>query len=296
VAIDNQPRRLEISLRCLDGTIFEADAALYPILEQDILTPLHVVCSLRDIRQRKQMELSLLQALQREKELNELKSRFVTTVSHEFRTPLAVISIASEMLKRYSHRMSVEQQQQRLEGIETAVRNMTRLLSDTLTISRASEGRLEFRPEGVDLETLCRQIIDTLIETTGTTHKVMFAPQGDCTAVVVDPKLIEQMIEELLSNAVKYSEAGSRVDLDLSCVAAEIVIRVKDEGIGIPESDFDQIFEPFHRAANVGHASGTGLGLAVVQEVVELHKGSIDFESREGMGTTFTVKLPQPVK
>src|SRR5262249_539441 len=154
----------------------------------------------------------------------------------------------------------------------------------------------EFRPESVDLEALCRQIIATLIETTGTTHKLMFAPQGDCTDIVVDPKLMEQMIEELLSNAVKYSEAGSRVDLDLSCINNEIVIRVKDGGIGIPESDFDQIFEPFHRAANVGHASGTGLGLAVVQEVVELHKGSIDFESHEGKGTTFIVILPQPVK
>jgi PAS domain S-box-containing protein len=296
VAIDNQPRRLEISLRCLDGSIYEADAALYPILEQDILTPLHVVCSLRDIRQRKQMELSLLQALQREKELNELKSRFVTTVSHEFRTPLAVISIASEMLKRYSHRMSAEQQQQRLDGIETAVRSMTRLLSDTLTISRASEGRLEFRPEDVNLEALCRQIIDTLIETTGTTHKLVFSPQGNCTSVVVDPKLMEQMIEELLSNAVKYSEAGSQVDLDVTCSAEEIVIRVKDVGIGIPEGDFEHIFEPFHRATNVGHASGTGLGLAVVQEVVELHKGAIVFESHEGSGTSFTVKIPQPAK
>jgi len=239
------------------------------------------------------MELSLLQALQREKELNDLKSRSVTTVSHEFRTQLAVISIASEMLKRYAHRMSTEQQQQRLEGIETAVRNMTRLLSDTLTISRASEGRLEFKTEEVDLEALCNQIIATLVETTGTTHQFVFMPKGNCGAVNVDPRLVEQMIEELLANAVKYSAEGSRIELDLHCAATNIMIRVKDEGIGIPESDFPHIFEPFHRASNVGHASGTGLGLAVVQEVTEVHKGNVTFESLEGTGTTFTITLPQ---
>ncbi|MFN8373562.1 MAG: PAS domain S-box protein [Anaerolineae bacterium] len=295
VAIDNQPRRLEISLRCLDGTSYEADTALYPIMEQDILMPLHVVCSLRDIRQRKQMELSLLQALQREKELNELKSRFVTTVSHEFRTPLAVISIASEMLKRYSHRMTPEQRTQRLEGIETAVRNMTRLLSDTLTISRASEGRLEYKPESMDLEALCRQIIANLVETTGTTHQIEFTAQGMCSEIIGDRKLMEQMLEELLANAVKYSAEHSRVELLVNCTSEEVIIQVTDQGIGIPEGDASHIFEPFHRASNVGHAPGTGLGLAVVQEVVEVHQGKIVFDSHEGAGTTFTITLPQRV-
>jgi PAS domain S-box-containing protein len=293
VAIDSQPRRLEISLRCLDGSLFEADAALYPIVEQDILLPLHVVCSLRDIRQRKQMELSLLQALQREKELNELKSRFVQTVSHEFRTPLAVISIASEMLKRYAQRMTPDQQRQRLDGIETAVRNMTRLLSDTMVISKAAEGRLEFKPEAVDMEVLCRQVMNILLETTGTSHQLVFAAYGSCNAVWVDPKLMEQMIEELLSNAVKYSREGSRVEFNLKCEAERITITIQDWGIGIPPDDAPHIFEPFHRASNVGNASGTGLGLAVVQEIVELHKGTVTFETREGEGTTFKVVLPQ---
>ncbi|NWF68247.1 MAG: PAS domain S-box protein [Chloroflexi bacterium] len=293
IAVDNQPRRAEISLRCLDGSIFEADAALYPIVEQDALMTVHVVCSLRDIRQRKQMEISLLQALQREKELSELKSRFVTTVNHEFRTPLAVISIASEMLKKYNNRMTPEQQRQRLEGIEVAVRNMTRLLSDTLTVSRATEGRLELKPSFVDLPALCQKVVEAQRHVIGAQHELLLNTFGTCSQVQADEKLLEQMVEELVINAIKYSPPGSRIELEIWCEPENVTLYVRDAGIGIPAEDRERIFEPFHRASNVGMASGTGLGLAVVQKVVELHHGSIHVESREGAGTTFTIELPQ---
>jgi PAS domain S-box-containing protein len=287
---ENRPLRIEVVARRQDGTVFDADMAL-SLIPADHRRG--VVCSLRDITQRKRMKEELRKALLRERELGELKSRFVSMVSHEFRTPLAIIQSSSDLLKRYSDRMTDEQKIERLDQIQAQVRSLTNLLEDILTISRAETVGLEFKPEPLNLELLCRDVVDEVRVTARKTHQVVFSCSGNCDGVILDKKLLRQAIVNLLSNAVKYSPNGGTVRFDVECEDGQVILRVTDEGIGIPEDDQQHLFETFHRAKNVGTIPGTGLGLAIVKEAVKLHRGTISFESQLNAGTTFTIRLPR---
>jgi signal transduction histidine kinase len=160
-----------------------------------------------------------------------------------------------------------------------------------LTISRIEMGRLAFNPAQVNIRQFARDIVDSLQKSTAT-HHFVFSPQGEGCMAVVDTQLLRHILMNLLTNAVKYSAEGSAVYLDLSCQPEKIVIQVRDEGIGIPPEDRPHLFEPFHRASNVGNVSGTGLGLTIVKQMVERHGGSITFDTTLGVGTTFTVVIP----
>jgi len=247
----------------------------------------------RDITERRRGEEALRKALAREIELGELRSRFVSMVSHEFRTPLAVILMNADMLRRYGERLSETQKEQYLDGIHTSVKHMADLLDDVLVISRTEAGRMEFSPECVDLETFSQEIINEIKTTTGPSLVFMFSATGLCTEAVVDKKLWQLIVSNLVSNAAKYSLPGGTIRITLNCDANQIVFRIQDEGIGIPEKDQRHLFETFHRAENVGKIPGTGLGLAIVKQCVEWHDGTITFESAENVGTTFTVTIPQ---
>jgi PAS domain S-box-containing protein len=286
-----QPQRVEIPVRYKESAVFDADMALSPTVERDHQT-LGVVCSLRDITQRKELETRLRQTLEKEVELNQLKTRFVSMVSHEFRTPLAVIQTASELMLQYSDRMTEEQKRRELDHVLGGVEQMVELLDDVLVISRTEAGKLEFSPEPLDLQALCQGILAELRQTIGGAHHLEFSVTGECTDVVMDSKLLHHVIDNLLSNAIKYSPANSTVTFDLTCQWDQATLVIRDEGIGIPRADQVHLFETFHRAANVGTIPGTGLGLAIVKQAVQLHGGTITFESVEGAGTTFVVTIP----
>jgi PAS domain S-box-containing protein len=246
----------------------------------------------RDITEYKQFEQKLQMALEHEVELNELKSHFISTVSHEFRTPLAIILSSCQIMQRYYDKLDTERKAMHYNRIEGQIQRMTDLLDDVLIISRANMGKLEFVPEPVDIKVLCENAINEIRYSIVTNHTFDFAVAGDCTAVVADPRLMRLILTNLISNAAKYSPPDSVVSIELDCQPTALHFSIRDEGIGIPEAAQPRIFEPFFRATNVNSAPGTGLGLAIVKQSVEQHGGTLSVKSELNKGTTFTVILP----
>jgi len=292
VADTRQPERLEVTVKHHTSTVFDAEMVLSPIVERDGHS-LGIVCNLRDITLRKHMERQLRQTLEQEMELSELKSRYVSMAAHDLRNPLAVIQSAFTLLEHYSDRMSAEQKQERYSAIRDSIKRMIDLLDDILIIGQAESGKLTFNPAPVDVIAFCQSLVEETQQAGGTARFIDFSYQGTCGQAWLDAKLLRHILANLLSNAVKYSPEESTITLVVDCQPDQIVFRVQDQGIGIPEADQARLFEAFHRASNVGHIPGTGLGLAIVKQSVDLHGGAITCESREGAGSTFTVVIPQ---
>jgi PAS domain S-box-containing protein len=245
-----------------------------------------------DIEQQKRAEAELLTAVQREKELSELKSKFLSMASHEFRTPLATILSSSELLERYAERIDPQEKANLLQSIESGAKRMNELINDVLTLGRAESGVLRLTPARLDLRELCARVIREFRIAQGRLHVVRFDDRFDLPAVEMDERLLRHILENLLSNAAKYSPESSEILFTLARRGEEVFIDVHDHGIGIPEADQALLFESFHRASNVENRPGTGLGLAIVRKAVDLHGGSISFRSAPGKGTQFTVSLP----
>ncbi|UBF26771.1 PAS domain S-box protein [Kovacikia minuta CCNUW1] len=245
-----------------------------------------------DITDRKQLEEELLKTLEKEKELSELKSRFVAMTSHEFRTPLSTILSASELLEYYEHRWSEEERLEQLHLIQDTVQHMTQLLEDILLIGQAEADRLEFYPTPIDLNQFCLDLVAQIQGSIGKQHQLIYNRQCSIEKACVDEKLLRQILTNLLSNGVKYSPIGSQVQLEVARDTKAIIFRVQDWGIGIPAEECTRLFEAFHRAKNVGTIPGTGLGLTIVQRCVNAHNGSITFQSEVGVGSLFEVRLP----
>lgn len=252
-----------------------------------ITKPFHTL----EVLARVKNQLALQNALKKEQELSELKSRFVTMTSHEFRTPLTTILSSAELLENYSYKWTEEKKLHHLQRIQVAVQRMTQLLNDVLLIGKAEAGKIEFQPLPLDLAAFCHNLVEELQLGTST-HFIDFRIQGQCINACMDEKLLRHILSNLLSNAIKYSDKGGTVDFDLLCEAGAAIFRVQDQGIGIPATEQAQLFNSFHRASNVGTISGTGLGLAIVKKSVDLHGGKIAVNSQVGVGTTFTVTLP----
>ncbi len=245
-----------------------------------------------DITVQKQAEETLRQALVKEKELSELKSRFVSMASHEFRTPLATILALTETIRAYRHKLSDAQIQQRLARIIEQVDHLKDIMEDVLLLAQMQARRAQFNPVAQDLDVLCRTLVEEFQGRTDVKHQLIYhAAPGDYT-IQLDPKLMRQIISNLLSNAIKYSPAQKPVQIMLTHRQNQCFLQVRDEGIGIPPADLPHLFEPFHRAGNVGVIAGTGLGLVITKEAIELHNGLIIVESQLDQGTTFTVQLP----
>lgn len=244
-----------------------------------------------DIDDQKQVEAELRSALEKEKELSLLKSRFVTMTSHEFRTPLATILSSAELLEHYSHKWAEGKKLEHLQRIQVAVKRMTGLLSDVLLIGKAEAGKLEFNPTSFKLEQYCRELVEEMQLTTDA-HTIGFCSQGECVDAYMDENLLRHILSNLLSNAIKYSPQGGTIRFVFICKLGEAIFQIQDEGIGIPKADQAQLFDSFQRASNVGTISGTGLGLAIVKKSVDVHGGQIRVESEVGVGTAFMVTLP----
>jgi PAS domain S-box-containing protein len=251
-----------------------------------------IVVNSRDITERKQAEAEIRKALKKERELIELKSRFVSMVSHEIRTPLNVILASSQILERYSEKWSREKKSEFFSRIKESVKKMTELLNDVLLIGKVEFGKTDLNLTPVDLIKFCRELVGEIQLSAGGKHTIEFISKSQDANAYVDKKLLRQILTNLLSNAVKYSPEGSLVHFELSCQDAEAIFKIRDEGIGIPLEDQHKIFESFHRASNAKNITGTGLGLAVVKQSVDIHGGKIAASSEIGVGSTFTVTLP----
>ncbi|MBW4483716.1 MAG: CBS domain-containing protein [Tildeniella torsiva UHER 1998/13D] len=247
----------------------------------------------RDITERKQVEVNIRKALTREKELGDLKTRFISMASHEFRTPLTTILASAETLERYSQKFTPEKQQVVLKRIQTSVHHMIGLLNDVLTVGKAEAGKLDCTVSPIDLKQFCLDLVEEVqFAQVSTASPIEFIATGESGPVLADEKLLRHMLLNLLSNAVKYSPEHTPVTFTLNCGADQTVLQVSDRGIGIPPADQTRLFGAFHRADNVGNISGTGLGLVIAKRAAEAHQGRISFVSEAGIGTTFTVVLP----
>jgi PAS domain S-box-containing protein len=262
------------------------------LLRDDTGNSLELVGYLAEITDRKQLEQELRVALEKEKELGELKSRFVSMTSHEFRTPLSTILSSSELLEHYRQKWTEEKQLTHLHRIQTAVKRMTDMLNDVLMIGKVEAGRLELRPKSFDLVAYCRHLVAETHLNLNNQRVTNFISQDESVPCCMDDKLLEHILGNLLSNAIKYSPANSAIEFTLTCQNGQAIFEIQDWGIGIPPEDLPRLFESFYRAHNVGNILGTGLGLAIVKRCVDIHQGKIFVTSTLGVGTLFTVTLP----
>lgn len=283
--------RNEMDLLGKGGQIVTVDFSLKPV-KNETGQVLLLIAEARDISDRKRAETEILKALAREKELSELRAKFVTMVSHEFRTPLTTIQFSAGLLQDYSAQWSTEKKNTHYMRIQLAIKRMTELLEDILVIGKIEANTLQFQPVSLNLEKFCHQLVEEQQLNDSNQHPIALTLSGENTDAQMDEKLLRQILGNLLSNAIKYSPPGTAVDLQLNNQNGEVIFQIKDRGIGIPQPDQERILETFYRATNVGTISGTGLGLAIVKRAVELHKGKLAINSQEGIGTTFTITLP----
>jgi signal transduction histidine kinase len=247
---------------------------------------------LEEVSARERAEDELRVALVAEKDLNQLKSSFVSMVSHEFRTPLEIILSSSHILDRYLDRLPPEKRREQLRAIRKSVHRMSDLMEDVLTLGKFEAARMTCSPVPVDLAAFCRRCVDEIESATSSSSVVKLTAIDLNGGAVADEGLLSHILTNLLSNAVKYSPPGKTVDFTVCRRGADAEFVVRDSGCGIPPADQARLFTAFHRAGNVSHIAGSGLGLVIVRRCVELHGGNIAFESAEGLGTTFTVTLP----
>jgi PAS domain S-box-containing protein len=245
-----------------------------------------------DIDDRKRAEAELLAAMQREKELSELKSKFVSTASHEFRTPLATMLSSAELLEHYSESLGPEERRNLLQTIQSSAKRMSEMIDDVLTLGRAESGVLKLNLGPTNLRELCERVVSEFRIAQGKHHVITLDDRFDRLEAYMDERLLRHILNNLLSNAVKYSPLGSEVTFSLERREEQAAIEIQDRGIGIPPEDQPRMFESFQRASNVENRPGTGLGLAIVKKAVELHGGEISLKSAVGSGTRFTVVLP----
>jgi len=227
-------------------------------------------------------------------------------VSHEFRTPLSIINMAAELLDGYLDKMTGAERSEHLNEIKSSVERLTQMMNDFLIHGNCANGKMEFKPAPAPVEALCRQLILAVPECSGSTRAIECIVDPAVGEAWLDRRILGHILGNLLSNAVKYSNDGQLVKLEVKRVAGSpqpnggtnppwephLEFIVSDSGIGIPAADLAKLYHAFHRAANVGNRPGTGMGLAIVKQFVDLHGGTIRFESVEGQGTTVWVELP----
>jgi PAS domain S-box-containing protein len=272
-----------------DGTELPMEVFLTRI-QLDDRQLIQVVCN--DITQRKQAEAELVRTLAREKELGQLRSNFVSMVSHEFRTPLGIIQSSAEILEDYRGQLEPAEREDHLRSIRNNTRRMAGIMEEVLLIGSFDAGKMDFNLDALDLRTFLRGLVADVLSATGQQCPIELSISEMPAEIQADERLLRHIFTNLLTNAVKYSDAGRAVRFEIGRVGAEVICAIRDEGIGIPETDREWLFNAFHRGHNVGERPGTGLGLVIVKRCIDLHGGKINVESKVGEGTTVTIKLP----
>ena len=245
-----------------------------------------------------QRTLKLNEALKKEKELRELKSKFVSTASHEFRTPLSSINFAAGSIKKYWSKMEPNVIEKKLHKIEDQVMHMTKLLDDILIVGQAEAGKIMYNPIHLNLGDFIYEIIEEVGNSHNKRHKILLIDDEKLknTYIFIDEKLGRNIFINIISNAVKFSPDADTVTVEFSTEKNYTVISVIDFGIGIPKAELSNIFNPFIRGENVDLIQGTGLGLSIVKEAVDVLGGKIIVNSKIGKGTSFVVKIPKNSK
>jgi two-component system sensor kinase FixL len=231
--------------------------------------------------------------LEKEKELNKIKSRLLSMASHEFRTPLSTIQLSTSLIHRYAENINNPKIETHLLKIKSAIANLTAILDDFLLLEKAESNKITLHISSFDIQEFIKEIIGELKLLTKKKQKIISIPNTEISLVKLDKNLLKNCIINLVSNAIKYSGEETEIELWTSLNSTTITINVKDNGIGIPEEDHQHLFEAFFRAHNTGNIPGTGLGLHIVSRYVSLMNGTISFKSAVDKGTLFTIELPR---
>ena len=284
----------EYRMYCKDGSYIWILGRAKLIKWADDGTPLRIIGTHKDITARKLDEEQLRKSVEKEKELNDLKSRFIATASHEFRTPLASILLISDTLMNYQQKMDSAQIAARLLKIKNHVLHLTNIVNELLQLSKIQEGKSGFSPQRVDLISLCLSIIDEFnsSDLINKGHITFITPFKTMIARV-DKRLMIQIINNLISNAIKYSQEVPTIFVELKLENEELILSVRDNGIGIPKQDIKHLFTPFFRAGNASAIQGNGLGLSIVRESMHLQGGKVSFVNNENKGSTFSLYFPE---
>lgn len=250
--------------------------------------------TVEDVTRRKILEEEMRKNWEREKELSQLKSRFISMASHEFRTPLTSILASAEALEHYQDQWDVSKRLKYLKRIQMTVNHLNFLLSNILIIGKSESNLIMVNPHKINLEDFCRNLIEEMKSNLSPKHDLKFLNQGtdQPREVYLDESLLRQILENLLSNAIKYSPQGGEIRFMIEYNAHKVCFQIQDSGIGILEEDREYLFQSFHRGKNVDNLPGTGLGLAIVKKAVDIQQGQITVESLPGKGSLFSVTLP----
>ena len=245
----------------------------------------------QQIMVRKQAEEEVRKSLEKEKELNELKSKFVSIASHEFRTPLSTILSSDSLIQQYQERGEIHKTDKHIARVKSSVNHLTAILNDFLSLGKLEEGRIEVTNEHLSLTSFFAEIKEEVKPILREDQQLQVESIDLDLNFKTDPRILRSILFNLISNAAKYSGSGN-IWLRAFFKYDNVMIEVADEGMGIPKSEAKHIFERFFRATNSTNIQGTGLGLNIVKRYVDLLKGEISFTSEEGKGSTFTITLP----
>ena len=275
----------EVIGRRKNGTMFPFLLSISEVILENKKIFTGVVHDISELREVKD-------ALAKERDLSELKSRFVTMASHEFRTPLSTILSSVSLISRYNDPKDEEKRLKHVNRIKSSVNNLTGILNDFLSLSRLEEGHVMNDPIEFSINELCAEVIDEMNSILKEGQEIKVDAAEDIQKVFLDKNLVRNIMINLISNAIKYSEEGKLIFVRTYIENDVLTIEIKDQGIGIPEEDHDYLFSRFFRAHNAANIPGTGLGLNIVKKYLDLLRGRIEFQSKQSEGTTFTVQIP----
>ncbi|MCW3467293.1 sensor histidine kinase [Chitinophaga nivalis] len=274
-----------------DGSSLPVSLTVSAIREAGVITGYIGIAI--DMSERKQAETELRSALEKERDLNELKSRFVSLASHEFRTPLSAILSSTYLISKYETTHDQPKRTKHIQRIISSVNMLTDILNDFLSVGRIEEGRIQVRITTFDIGKHVGTIINEMEGLKKPLQNIYYAHHGIAQAYL-DPTLLKHIVMNLVSNAIKFSPEESVISVRTQCDQEYFELSVKDKGIGITEEDRVHLFERFFRGNNVANVQGTGLGLHIVAKYAELMNGTVTCHSQPGKGTEFLVSVPVP--
>jgi PAS domain S-box-containing protein len=245
-----------------------------------------------DITKRKQIEIKIKDSLAKEKELNNLKMQFVSTVSHEFRTPLTTIYSSVELIERYGAKWDKSKKGNHFLKIKRSIDHLTKMLEEMLLLSRSESSNIKFKPEFINLNKFCISLINDSNSLLSKDHLLKYIIDIPDKNYLIDQSLLQVILTNLISNAIKYSPGGGEISLSVSIKKKKLIFRVKDNGIGISKENLNRIFIPFFRTHETSTITGSGLGLSIAKNYSKHHNGIIEVKSSLGKGSVFTLLLP----
>jgi PAS domain S-box-containing protein len=245
-----------------------------------------------EVTERKKAEDEVRRSLEKERELNELKTKFVSIASHEFRTPLSTVMSSAALIQQYKDKNDLEKVDKHVLRIKSSVNHLTQILNDFLSLGKLEEGKVDIKVETIEIDNFLHEIGEEVQAFMKEGQKLKINCPAAIKHIESDSRILRNIMFNLISNASKYSDPGKTISIDCAQKNGNVFFDIRDEGIGIPKEDQKHLFDRFYRASNAGQIQGTGLGLNIVKRYVELLGGDISFKSEYGQGSTFYISIP----